>query len=155
MSRVISLTDDLPLVRTMLQAGFPRQEWSEVDAEERLSVEGIHRVDPGKAYIHLTYPTMDDTRPPLTPGPCPSIYSLLPQHHDQKWVDDTLFPLLADAIREAAIERPRLLGRPLFGLLIPSLIPYWEGKLGSKFEGNMIYVMTLREAISKIEGVRL
>ena len=153
MSRVISLTD-VSLVRTLLQAGFPRQEWSEQDAEERLNVEGIHLVDPGKAYVHLTFPKMDDTLPPIPPGLCTHIQSLLPQHHDQKWVDDTLFPLLADAIRKVPRKRPKLLDRPLYGLLIPSLMPFWEGKLGSIVSDrrghDLIYVPTLREAIGKI-----
>ena len=118
-------------IQPLLQVGYPRQEWTEAAVEARLQEAGIHRVDPdGPAYVHLTVNNLAESLGLLPAGSCTHIASLLPQHHDQAWVDDVLFPLLTYALRKQGREHPAMLGRPLYGLLPRSLIPFWEGKLG-------------------------
>ncbi len=145
---------DIPMLQPLLQAGYPGQEWTEQAVEYRLAEAGIHLVDPGRAYVHLTINDLSDSIGPVPAGLTTHIASLLPQHHDQAWVDDVLFPLLIRAIRKRGRESSHMLDRPLYGILPKTLIPYWEGKLGSIAFGEkgsrMIYVATLREAIRGI-----
>ena len=62
-----------------------------------------------------------------------------------------MFPLLAQTIRKRGRDNAEMLDRPLYGLLPTTLVPFWVGKLGSIAHGDhLIYVATLREAISKI-----
>ncbi len=150
----IARPSDIPMLQPLIQAGYPGQEWTEQDVEQRLATAGIHLVDPGRAYVHLTINNLFDPIGPVPAGLTTHIASLLPQHHDQAWVDDVLFPLLIRAIRKRGRESAHMLDRPLYGILPKTLIPYWEGKLGSIAFGEkgsrMIYVATLREAIRKV-----
>ena len=151
---------DIPMLLPLIQAGYPGQELGEQDVEQWLAMAGIHLVDAPppdfivRAYVHLTINELFDPIGPVPAGLTTHISSLLPQHHDPEWVDDVLFPLLISAIRKRGRENAHMLDFPLYGVLPKTLIPYWEGKLGSIAFGEkgsrMIYVATLREAIRGI-----
>ena len=113
-------------LRPLLQQSYPKQEWTEADVERRLEEEGIHHADDTRlAYCHLTYPVRTEPLGPVPVGPCTQIATLIPQHRKQKWVDEVLAPLLAEALRREAKERPDLMEQPLYCYLDPDLYPFW------------------------------
>ena len=151
--------DDVGLIKPMLQLGFPKVDWTDEMAREWLSREGgVQVVDPGRrAYLRLSInPDLEDDIGFGT-GLCTLVFALLPQHHDQKWVDDVLAPLLASGLTKIAEENPKLRERPVYAFLTPDLLPFWawtgifNAETTARSTGShVLWLPTLRETIAKV-----
>ncbi len=126
MARRLVREADNAEIKPLLQVAYAGQDWTDADVASRLLEEGVHSFDPERrAYCHLTFPIREKPLGPVPVGPCTQIATLVPQHHDQKWVDEVLAPLLALALRELEKDRPDLVKQPLYCYLTPDLYPFW------------------------------
>ncbi len=126
MARRLVREADSPEIKSLLQIAYAGQEWPDADVASRLLEEGVHAFDPARrAYCHLTFPVREEPLGPVPAGPCTQIATLIPQHHDQKWVDEVLAPLLALSLKELEKDRPDLVERPLYCYLEKDLYPFW------------------------------
>lgn len=104
---------------------------------------GIYEERPGKFVI--------------PPGVSTEAPYILPQHHDQAWVDDVLVPLLKPCLEEEARKRPDALERPLWAFTDASLAVFWQrSKIQASVKRTrsgraLVYVPTLQEAIARLQ----
>ena len=147
------LPRDTEHIRPILQLAWPKQAWNDARTEQHLGLAGVHRFDTDLAYCHLATNDFEEPFSAVPAGLCTQISTLAPQHHDRAWVNDVLYPLLVTSLRVRSREEPTLRHRPLYALLPDTLIPFWQGKLGSLVDPTvgrkvtLIYVPTLQEAL--------
>ena len=149
---------DIPMLQPLIQAGYPGQEWTEQDVEQRLREAGVHRVDPDRlAYLHLIPHTIAEPQGPIPAGLCTQVASLLPQHHDEGWIRDVLSPLLVKGLKVVAKEYPTYRNKPVYAYLSKELLELWTPQFNAettpRSTGAYIgWLPTLQEAIRKVNA---
>lgn len=96
------------------------------------------------------------------------VKDLVPQHHNQEWIDGPICGVLADCLREIADENskfynPEALEKKLWAFVAYDLaIPYWQDSpvkakvIRSRSGGNALaYIDSLKEALEKLEAAGL
>ena len=151
--------EDKELVRPMLQLGYPKVDWTEEATERFLASEGVHLFDPDNlAYLYLALNPNLLNKSPVPEGPATEIAALIPQHHDQEWVDNVLAPLLARGLRKMGTKYPQMRRRPLYCFLAPDLYPYWTHIIPASIVprrsgAHLAWMPTLTSAIAKVRGI--
>ncbi|KKM25090.1 hypothetical protein LCGC14_1598480 [marine sediment metagenome] len=154
----VAREEDVDMVLPLLQVGYAGQEWTPGDVQAVMRAKGIHLVDTeSRAYLFLNVTDLSRELGPLSPGPCTQIASLLPQHHDQKWVDEVLAPLLARGVRKVARDFPDRAALPLYCFLTPELLKFWThiipAEIKPRSSGQHLATLpTLQIAIDKLKG---
>ena len=156
--RRVAREADVDMVLPLLQLGYPGQEWTPGEVQAVMQAKGVHMVDTDRrAYLFLAVTDLSKDLGPLKPGPVTQIATLIPQHHDQKWVDEVLAPLLARGLRKLKKDFPAYAALPLYCFLEKELYPFWThiipAEIKPRSSGSHLATMpTLQAAIDKLRG---
>ena len=156
---------DMDMVLPLIQTAYAGQEWTPGEVASMMSqAKGVHMVDTPpenpefvRAYLFLAVTDLSRDLGPLKPGPVTQIATLIPQHHDQKWVDEVLAPLLARGLRRVARDFPEMRRKPLYCFLEKELLKFWThilpAEIKARSSGQHLAIMpTLQAAIAKLRG---
>ena len=158
MRRVAREADVDTLMLPLIQLGYPGIEWTPGEVSSLLMAKGVHMVDTDRrAYLFLAVTNLSRDLGPLKPGPVTQIASLLPQHHDQEWVDKVLAPLLARGLRKLKRDFPTYSALPLYCFLAPALLKFWThiipAEIKPRSSGQHLATLpTVQVAIAKLRG---
>jgi len=158
--RRVAREEDAEMVLPLLQVAYAGQEWMPDEVASMMSqAKGVHLVDTERrAYLYLAVTDLIKDLGPLKPGPVTQIATLIPQHHDQKWVDEVLAPLLARGLRKVARDFPEMRNKPLYCFLEKDLYRFWThiipAEIKPRSSGSHLATMpTLQAAIDNVRGI--
>ncbi len=157
--RRVAREADVDMVLPLLQVAYAGQEWTPGEVASMMSqAKGIHMVDTSRrAYLYLAVTDLGRELGPLNPGPVTQIATLIPQHHDQKWVDEVLAPLLARGLRKLVKDFPDRASLPLYCFLEKDLYPFWTHIIPAEIKprrsgSHLATLPTVQVAIDKLRG---
>ena len=159
MARRTAQLTDVDMVLPLIQVAYAGQEWTPGEVASMMSqAKGVHLVDTERrAYLYLAVTDLSRELGPLKPGPVTQIASLIPQHHDQKWVNEVLAPLLARGLRKVARDFPEMRRKPLYCFLTPDLLEFWTHIIPAEIKArrsgqHLATLPTVQIAIDKLRG---
>ena len=164
MARREARLTDVGMVQPLIQLAYAGQEWTPGDVAAVMQAKGIHMVDTPpenpefvRAYLYLAVTDLSKDLGPLKPGPVTQIATLVPQHHDQKWVDEVLAPLLARGLRKLKRDFPPYAALPLYCFLEPELLEFWTHIIPAEVKprssgSHLATLPTVQVAIDRLRG---
>ncbi len=141
-------------------------DWGEEAIAQKLAAEqGVTNAD-DKNHVYAVaeaYEIPHEVFGVVPAGLSTHVKDLLPQHHNQEWIDGPILAALAPCLREVAKKTPEALDKHLWAFVAYDLaIPYWRNSIikadvkRSRSGGNALaYVSTLRLAIERLEAAGL